>query len=333
LLAPDYTEAIRDKGRALLGLGRIEEAIASGTIAVDREPDDAAAQSALAASLMATGRFEEGFVRYRNAASLNVAFRAPLTQAMEEYARRNGEVSRAAKERLNRYIGAFVTNQDNARMGIYPGLRSTPFHDSVMLRGALELERNYLTIREEVGALTSDAFQAESEGLVGSGAWDVLLFYERGRKNEENCAKCPTISRIIEGHNTVRTQAGLLYVSKLNPQTHVRAHRGPTNMRVRCHLGIVVPDGDCGLKVDGHIRRWNEGHCLVFDDSFEHEAWNQTNKSRIVVIIDFWHPDLTPMEIAFLEGLHRYASFQALSLNRYWASTRESRANAQTLYD
>ena len=87
------------------------------------------------------------------------------------------------------------------------------------------------------------------------------------------------------------------------------------------------------MKVGGETRRWQEGKCLVFDDSLEHEAWNLAPEPRIVLIIDFWHPDLTPAEIAFLEGLHRYAAFQANSLNTYWSANAELRSKARKHYD
>lgn len=83
----------------------------------------------------------------------------------------------------------------------------------------------------------------------------------------------------------------------------------------------------------GETQRWLEGKCLVFDDSLEHEAWNRTAKPRIVLIVDFWHPELTPAEIAYLEGLHRYASYQADSLNRYWSANAGARSKARTHYD
>jgi aspartate beta-hydroxylase len=201
------------------------------------------------------------------------------------------------------------------------------------LPGALALEQNHAAIAAEIAGLAEAEFQAEAEGLMERGSWDVFMFYERSRKNEENCARCPTITRIIENSNTVRTQAGLLYVSKFSPGTHIKPHLGPTNVRLRCHLGIRIPDGDCGLKVGGETRRWEEGRCIVFDDSLEHEAWNHTGEPRIVLIIDFWHPDLTPMEIAYLEGLHRFAESQAVSLNRYWSANAEARSKARKHYD
>jgi aspartate beta-hydroxylase len=332
-LDPDHSDALLLRGRALHALGRGSEAIACYEAVLVVSPNSAQAQLWLANALEASGRIEEAFVRYRNAASLDPGFADHLSKALNEDSQRNKAGSQAGMQRLNLYIGSFLTNQGNARGGVYPGLSSAPFHDSARFPGALALEQNYEAIRREILSLAATEFQAEAEGLKERGAWDVFLFYERGRKNDENCARCPVIARLIESHNTVRTQAGLLYASKLNPGTHIKPHRGPTNLRLRCHLGIKIPEGDCGLKVGGESRRWQEGRCLVFDDSLVHEAWNHSPEPRIVLIIDFWHPDLTAMEIAYLEGLHRFAAFQAVSLGRYWSANAEARSKARTHYD
>jgi aspartate beta-hydroxylase len=319
-LAPDHSEALLRRAAALQALGQLAESIASYEAFLADQPDNAYAQLGLAIALAASDREEEAFVRYRNAAGLDQKLANHLTQALGAFAHRHPAEAQKGMQRLNRYIGSFLTNHGNARMGMYPELTSAPFHDPAGLPGALALERDYTAIRAEIEGLAADEFQAEAENLKERGSWDVFLFYERGRKNEGNCARCPVITRIIEGSNTVRATAGLLYVSKLSPGSHIKPHRGPVNLRLRCHLGIKVPDGDCGLKVGGETRRWREGKCIVFDDSLEHEAWNYTTDPRIVLIIDFWHPDLTPTEVAFLEGLHRFAFFQAVSLNRYWSA-------------
>jgi aspartate beta-hydroxylase len=101
--------------------------------------------------------------------------------------------------------------------------------------------------------------------------------------------------------------------------THIAAHRGPTNLRLRCHLGIVVPEGDCGIRVGDELGRWQAGRCIVFDDHFNHEAWNHTAAERIVLIVDLWHPDLSADEVRWLESVHAYTAFHAVRLNRYWA--------------
>src|ERR1700744_1142989 len=102
--------------------------------------------------------------------------------------------------------------------------------------------------------------------------------------------------------------------------THIAPHCGPTNLRLRCHLGIAVPAGDCAIRVGDETRFWTEGECLVFDDHFEHEAWNHTGEDRIVLIVDLWHPSLTGAEIRLLQGLHHYADAAARRLARYWGA-------------
>ena len=84
---------------------------------------------------------------------------------------------------------------------------------------------------------------------------------------------------------------GSAYFSLLQPKTHLKAHCGPTNLRLRMHFGLFVPKG-CRIRVHDETRAWNEGECLLFDDSFEHEVWNDSDEPRLVLIIDVWHPDL-----------------------------------------
>ena len=110
------------------------------------------------------------------------------------------------------------------------------------------------------------------------------------------------------------------------PKTHISKHHGPTNKKLRVHLPLIVPnddddgtnkDGDtdtttksikksCRLRVGDDIINVTEGKCYIFDDSLEHEAWNDhSNQARIVLIFDIWHPDLTKKEIKFLSFLRK----------------------------
>jgi aspartate beta-hydroxylase len=210
---------------------------------------------------------------------------------------------------------------DGAASGaIYPDLPSQPWLDAAVFPLVTYLEGHYDAIRRETMALNRSSFHRETERIQRSGDWDVAFFYERGRRRHEVCEACPVTTHGIEGHGAVLTMAGLAYLSRMRPGTHIRAHTGPTNLRVRCHLGIRVPDGDCAIRVENDTRRWEEGKCLVFDDHFEHEAWNHSDRERIVLIVDVWHPGLSGTEVSLLEGLHRYASSHARKLNRYWAA-------------
>jgi hypothetical protein len=232
-----------------------------------------------------------------------------------------GSAPRPLPARFERYLAGLRTNHDKPRMPTYPGLRRTPWHDPRQFRLASDLEEIADTVAAEVHALAGNGFQEEAENINRSGQWNVLFLYERGRKNERNCSLCPQTAAVIEANRTVLSLGGLAYFSMLEPGTHISPHTGPTNMRLRCHLGIDVPER-CGLRVGGVERSWEEGRCLVFDDSFTHEAWNDSARPRIVLVVDLWHPDLTDDEVALLKGLHRYATATGTGLIRYWNRNR-----------
>jgi aspartate beta-hydroxylase len=243
--------------------------------------------------------------------------------------RRQGDRPRAdaGRGRFHRYVDGLSGTGDARAGAVYPDLPSTPWHDPADFPIVAELEANYRSIQDEILGLDASRFHRESERISRSGEWDVAFFYERGRRNDAVCAACPVTADTIERHATLRTAAGLIYASRMRGATHIDAHRGPTNLRVRCHLGIQVPDGDCAIRVGEETRQWVEGRCLVFDDYFEHEAWNHTDEDRIVLIVDLWHPGLSATEIALLEGLQNYTHAYAQRLARYWATNAAARTS------
>jgi hypothetical protein len=232
----------------------------------------------------------------------------------------------AGLPRFHRYIASLAEPDCAARMKIYPGVRARAWHEPEDFPLARALENEFVEIRREILALDQRRFAPESEPIHRSGNWNVLFFNERGRRNEEVCALCPITSRVIDSHRAVRTLAGMSYVSRLSQGTHVSPHHGPTNLRLRCHLGIRVPSGNCGIRVDGKSRQWEEGKCLVFDDFLPHEVWNHTAEDRVVLIVDLWHPDLSDEEVRLVEGLHRYTSMQMAWLNAYWSANEKARS-------
>jgi len=222
-------------------------------------------------------------------------------------------------ERFHRYIDSFAEASEDIMRGQYPDLRSRPWYDTADFPFAVYLEENYDAIRAELLALDPCGFRQAHNRIDRSGDWDVIFLYERGYRHDENCNVCPVVMTGIDNYSAMRTVAGLAYLSRLRPGAHIRPHSGPTNMRLRCHLGITVPQGDCAIRVGEEIRRWQEGGCIVFDDYFEHEAWNHTKNDRTVLVVDLWHPELSAAEVALLNGLHEYAYSYAGELNRYWA--------------
>jgi len=185
-----------------------------------------------------------------------------------------------------------------------PGLTARPFWDASQFDWVPRLEAAYETIKNELMQLRSDtaAFGPHPQAdLVGAGTWAEYHFFEAEKKFEENCARCPETTAIIESIGAAQSCA-LKYFSALAPATRVRPHCGPYNLRLRCHLGLVIPD-HCGMRVGVEVRTWHEGKCLVFDDSFFHESWNESDRTRIVLLLDFIHPELASREVGFLRKL------------------------------
>ena len=92
------------------------------------------------------------------------------------------------------------------------------------------------------------------------------------------------------------------FFSILKPRTHLPAHTGVSNTRTIVHLPLIVPPG-CRFRVGGETREWREGECLFFDDTIEHEAWNDSDELRAVLIFDTWNPHLSPAERDMLRAL------------------------------
>ncbi|GIY64666.1 hypothetical protein CDAR_103141 [Caerostris darwini] len=158
------------------------------------------------------------------------------------------------------------------------------------------LEKKWMAIRDEALSLTNEkhsGFLPETEGLQDTGDWKQFELFARGRKIEKNCVKAPiTCSLLSQFPDAVNCKRGQVKFSIMQPSTHVWAHTGPTNCRLRSHLGLVVPDGT-SIRVANELRTWEEGKVILFDDSFEHEVWHNGTAPRLVLIADFWHPELT----------------------------------------
>jgi aspartyl/asparaginyl beta-hydroxylase (cupin superfamily) len=96
--------------------------------------------------------------------------------------------------------------------------------------------------------------------------------------------------------------------SLLRPGTHIQPHHGLLNTRLICHLPLIAPPG-CRLRVGGEVRSVEPGKALIFDDSFEHEAWNDGAETRVVLLFEIWRPEITAKERQALTAM-----FEAITL-------------------
>jgi aspartate beta-hydroxylase len=149
-----------------------------------------------------------------------------------------------------------------------------------------------------------DVPQNQFAELNNSPRWSAFHLYKAGKLIEENAARCPTTVSLLEGapkpDQPGRTPAAMF--SLLKPKTRIPAHTGVTNVRLVTHLPLIIPEG-CGFRVGNDTRQWIPGKAWVFDDTIEHEAWNDSDKLRVVLIFDIWHPHLTPPERAMITAL------------------------------
>jgi ornithine lipid ester-linked acyl 2-hydroxylase len=118
-------------------------------------------------------------------------------------------------------------------------------------------------------------------------AWKVFSFIFFGMKFPMNAEICPETAKLVYSIPDIIS----CDYSFLKPGTHILPHQGYTRMVLRCHLPLVVPDVEkCAIRVGDETRHWEEGQLMIFDDSFEHEAWNKSDKERVVLMFDIPNP-------------------------------------------
>ncbi|KAK7489617.1 hypothetical protein BaRGS_00019012, partial [Batillaria attramentaria] len=202
--------------------------------------------------------------------------------------------------------------QRGTGLGLFPSLYQYSSHNVESLTGRpwwtpeqtgyqehLELlEKHWRAIRDEglteLHSHTSLFTVSQETHLVktGLGNWKQLVLYDKDRRPDV-CARVPKTCQIIERIRPARTcTAGQVKFSVMYPGTEVWAHSGPSNYRLRAHLGLVVDKG-AKLQVVNETRTWTEGKIFVFDDSFQHAVWHYGKSLRLILIVDFWHPEMS----------------------------------------
>lgn len=188
----------------------------------------------------------------------------------------------------------------------YPGLPQRRYFESSEFAWSASIEAATATIREELLAELAEGGQgfapylvndparprAEFHGLHDNPEWSTLQLWEKGQPSSL-ASRFPRTMAAIEAidlpHISVR--APNILFSKLSAGARIPPHHGMINTRLVCHLPLIVPPG-CGFRVGGETRQWVEGKLLIFDDTIEHEAWNQGVSDRIILIFDAWRPEL-----------------------------------------
>lgn len=122
----------------------------------------------------------------------------------------------------------------------------------------------------------------DDQGLADNSDWSALYLWEHGQLVEEHAPS---------------------FRGSLAPRTRIPAHTGLLNTRLICHLPLIVPPHCGALRVGNEVRPWVEGELLIFDDSIEHEAWNDIDRDRVVLLFEIWRPEITAEERAMISAL------------------------------
>ena len=164
------------------------------------------------------------------------------------------------------------------------------------------LEAEWKTIRAELDEVLTYRDQlpnfqdisVDQASITADDGWKTFFFFAYGFRSEANCARCPATTALLDAIPGVTTA----FFSILSPGKHIGEHRGPWRGVLRYHLALKVPEpaDAAGISVGGEVAHWEEGRSLLFDDGYDHFAWNDTDGVRVVLFVDVLRPLRAPAD-------------------------------------
>jgi hypothetical protein len=259
----------------------------------------------------------EGLARARN---FQERLGADRLSYLETELARAGYNERTASPRfthaLNLLTGKKRLYQQQPKAFYFPELANTQFFPRALFPwlGAIEAQTEAIT-EELLSVLENDAGFSpylQQQGnlparpgykLVDSMDWSACFLWKDGAETDY-AKRCPRTMAALAGAPLprVKGRSPQIMFSQLKAGAHIEAHTGFVNTRLVCHLPLIAPP-NCRFRVGNEERSWEKGKAWVFDDTIEHEAWNNSDQTRVVLIFDIWRPELTPEERGFVTSL------------------------------
>ena len=201
----------------------------------------------------------------------------------------------------------------------YPRLPAIPFYDRSHFPWLEELEGTTDLVASEMRVALDSAGEAELAPYIQyprgapvnqwgelnhSRRWSSYFLWKDGRRQDQACTRCPQTAALLERLPICRQHgyAPTAMFSALEARTHIPPHTGSTNVRLLAHLPLLLP-GPARFRVGNETREWRMGEAWVFDDTIEHEAWNDADALRVILIFDVWNPLLTEVERELVNAL------------------------------
>ena len=315
-------------------LNSTEEEVVALEGALKVQPRDTAALLYKAAALERMGRVRTAARIYTNALQ-TVASETGIPEALRPLLQRANEASRAIAQEFSDFLQTQVGERQMEKAGtragryldlmldrvgryspqptgaFFPFLRNCEFHDRAEFPWLRDLESATADIRSEcLATLREDGeglepYVAYRDGLPldqwkelnNSRRWSAYFLWKESARLESHLARCPKTEQALSAIPRVDIPGfgPTAFFSILDAKTRIPPHHGVTNTRLTVHLPLVIPEG-CRFRVGGEVRPWEEGKAWVFDDSIEHEAVNDSDVPRAILIFDVWNPQLTEQE-------------------------------------
>jgi len=228
-----------------------------------------------------------------------------------------GEDLRRFRESLDIMLGRKRRYDPQPQLFHYQGLAPVTFFERADFPWLDAFEEASEDIRDEFLAVQGhdagftpyinygdDQPLAQWKELNRSLDWSAFRLIDNGEAVQENAARCPRTMALLRGapqpEQPGRTPSAMFSV--LKPRTRIPPHTGVSNVRLVTHVPLIVPPG-CGFRVGNDTREWEVGKAWVFDDTIEHEAWNDSDALRVVLIFDVWHPQLSAAERSMITAM------------------------------
>ncbi|QTD55990.1 aspartyl/asparaginyl beta-hydroxylase domain-containing protein [Parasphingorhabdus cellanae] len=208
-------------------------------------------------------------------------------------------------------------------MFYYPGMPQREFYEREEFPWVEQMEAAIPDMQDELAQVLSQTTQFDpyvkshpdrprpNNPLLDDSNWGAHYFWKNGEAITDNIAQCPKTIAALETAPipVIQDRSPMALYSVLEPDTHIAPHFGLLNTRLICHIPLIIPS-DCALRVGSETRPWKEGEALIFDDSFEHEAWNRSQERRVILLFEVWRPEISETERAALttifEAINEY---------------------------
>lgn len=225
--------------------------------------------------------------------------------------------SRRFGESLDIVLGRKRIYLQEPKYYYFPGLPQIQFYDRAGFEWLDEVEyatddarQELLDVMQEPTAFApyvqgrANRPHNEQGGMLNNPAWSAFYLWKNGEPVAENVARCPRTMGALKNAPLAympRRSPSILF-SLLKPGAHIPPHHGFVNTRLICHLPLITPD-KCRFRVGNDVREWKQGRAWAFDDTIEHEAWNDSDQTRVILLFDVWRPELTQEERTLVSSL------------------------------